>query len=146
MPSSTPSPPPKITTLTQQIENNDNVNNNNRLSWPQFRNVNQTQPQPQQQQQHMTNVSNKTKGYALKFRDEQHNYNYKFKRDTHTPLERVLPKDEANVMERANQIVMYVNQFSEKKETENLWLMKVTFSTIIYSLFFFLLGTMVLKK
>lgn len=91
-----PSAPPATLTATQ-IENNDSVNNN-RLSWPQFRNINQTQ-QPS---------SVTTKSYAVRVREDQPNSNNRFRRDTHTPLERVLPKDEANVMERANQIVMYV--------------------------------------
>lgn len=95
-----PSTTPTATLTATQIENNDNVNNN-RLSWPQIRNVNQNQ------QQHPTNIS-PSKGYILRVREEQPNSNNKFRRDTHTPLERVLPKDEANVMERANQIVMYV--------------------------------------
>jgi len=49
-------------------------------------------------------------GYILRGREDQSYSNNKFRRDTHTPLERVLPKDEANVMERANQIVMYVKR------------------------------------
>ncbi|XP_043276757.1 unconventional myosin-IXAa-like isoform X2 [Venturia canescens] len=113
----------QIATLTAtQIENNDNVNNNNRLSWPQFRNVNQTQ------QQTTTSVT-PTKVYVLRGREEQPNSNYKFRRDTaHTPLERVLPKDEANVMERANQIVMKNKSFRPrergKKGLKNLQTVK----------------------
>ena len=93
LPSSTPS----ATLTATQIENNDSVNNN-RLSWPQFRNINQTQ-QPS---------SVTAKSYVVRGREDQPNSNNRFRRDTHTPLERVLPKDEANVMERANQIVKYV--------------------------------------
>lgn len=92
-----PLPTPSATLTATQIEN-DSVNNN-RLSWPQFRNVNQTQ--------HATNITAR-KGYIIRGREDQPNSNNKFRRDSHTPLERVLPKDEANVMERANQIVMYV--------------------------------------
>lgn len=51
-----------------------------------------------------------TKSYIVREREEQPNSNNRFRRDTHTPLERVLPNDEANVMERANRIVMYVNR------------------------------------
>lgn len=95
-----PSTTPTATLSCVQIEN-DSVNNN-RLSWPQFRNINQTQ--------HPSNVTTTTKNYIIRGREDQpHSNNNKFRRDTHTPLERVLPKDEANVMERANQIVMYVN-------------------------------------
>lgn len=90
-------------TLTQN-ENNDSVNNN-RLSWPQFRNVNQIQ--------HATNVS-PSKGYLIKGREDLSDGHDKFRRGSHTPLEKVLPKDEANVMERANQIVMYVINIGNK--------------------------------
>lgn len=91
---------PSATLPPIQIENNDNINNN-RLSWPQFRNINQTQ--------HPSNITS-AKGYVMRGREDQPHSNNKFRRDTHTPLERVLPKDEANVMERANQIVMYVKR------------------------------------
>lgn len=94
-----PSAIPTTTLSSIQLETNDNVNNN-RLSWPQFRNINQTQ--------HPSNVTT-MKGYLIRGREDQPHSNNKLRRDTHTPLERVLPKDEANVMERANQIVMYVN-------------------------------------
>lgn len=107
-----PTSSPIATLTATQIENNDNVNNNNRLSWPQFRNVNQTQHSPNVTTT-TTTTTTPTKGYVLRGRDEQPNSYYKFRRDTaHTPLERVLPKDEANVMERANQIVMYVTPVS----------------------------------
>ncbi|KAK0080281.1 hypothetical protein PV325_000172 [Microctonus aethiopoides] len=115
-----PSTTPTATLTATQIENNDNVNNN-RLSWPQIRNVNQNQ------QQHPTNIS-PSKGYILRVREEQPNSNNKFRRDTHTPLERVLPKDEANVMERANQIVMKNKSFRPrergKKGLKNLQTVK----------------------
>lgn len=93
-----PATTPSATLSSIQIENNDNINNN-RLSWPQFRNINQTQ--------YPSNVTS-AKGYIIRGREDQPLSINKFRRDTHTPLERVLPKDEANVMERANQIVMYV--------------------------------------
>ncbi|XP_063983147.1 unconventional myosin-IXa-like isoform X2 [Diachasmimorpha longicaudata] len=84
-------------------------------------NVNQTQ------QHNTTNIST-PKGYVLRVRDEQQNSNYRFRRDTHTPLERVLPKDEANVMERANQIVMKNKSFRPrergKKGLKNLQTVK----------------------
>lgn len=92
-----------------QIENNDNINNN-RLSWPQFRNINQTQ--------HPSNVTSAKGGYIARGREDQPHSNNKFRRDTHTPLERVLPKDEANVMERANQIVMYVKKKTYLLDTQ----------------------------
>lgn len=93
--------PTSTLTTSIQTENNDSVNNNNRLSWPQFRNLNQTQ-----HSSHVTAI----KGYLIRGgREDQLHSNNRFKRDIHTPLERVLlPKHEASVMERANQIVMYV--------------------------------------
>ncbi|XP_033204867.2 unconventional myosin-IXb isoform X1 [Bombus vancouverensis nearcticus] len=108
-----------ITTLSSiQLENNDNVNNN-RLSWPQSRNINQTQ--------HPTNVTT-MKGYLIRGREDQPHSNNKLRRDTHNPLERVLPKDEANVMERANQIVMKNKSFRPrergKKGLKNLQTVK----------------------
>lgn len=84
------------TTTLNAMENNDSVNNNNRLSWPQFRNVNQVH----------VNISPGAKCYVLREDLEPNSNNRTLKRDMHTPLERVLPKDEASVMERANQIVM----------------------------------------
>ncbi|XP_011136233.1 unconventional myosin-IXa isoform X1 [Harpegnathos saltator] len=109
---------PSATLPPIQIENNDNVNNN-RLSWPQFRNINQTQ--------HTSNVTS-AKGYVIRGREDQPHSNNKFRRDTHTPLERVLPKDEANVMERANQIVMKNKSFRPrergKKGLKNLQTVK----------------------
>lgn len=92
-------------------ENNDSANNN-RLSWPQIRNINQTTPQ--QQQHPSANLTTGLRGCAVRLIRDSHNeqsnsYKTKFKRESsHTPLERVLPKNEANVVERANQIVMYV--------------------------------------
>ncbi|KAK9296107.1 hypothetical protein QLX08_009781 [Tetragonisca angustula] len=108
-----------ITTLSSiQLENNDNVNNN-RLSWPQSRNINQTQ--------HPSNVTT-MKGYLIRGREDQPHSNNKLRRDTHSPLERVLPKDEANVMERANQIVMKNKSFRPrergKKGLKNLQTVK----------------------
>ncbi|XP_043673160.1 unconventional myosin-IXAa-like isoform X2 [Vespula pensylvanica] len=113
-----PSTTPTATLSCVQIEN-DSVNNN-RLSWPQFRNINQTQ--------HPSNVTT-TKNYIIRGREDQpHSNNNKFRRDTHTPLERVLPKDEANVMERANQIVMKNKSFRPrergKKGLKNLQTVK----------------------
>ncbi|CAL7944909.1 unnamed protein product [Xylocopa violacea] len=112
-----PSAIPTTTLSSIQLENNDNVNNN-RLSWPQFRNINQTQ--------HPSNVT--TKGYLIRGREDQPHSNNKLRRDTHTPLERVLPKDEANVMERANQIVMKNKSFRPrergKKGLKNLQTVK----------------------
>ncbi|XP_076249608.1 unconventional myosin-IXa [Calliopsis andreniformis] len=113
-----PSTIPTTTLSSIQLENNDNVNNN-RLSWPQFRNINQTQ--------HPSNVTT-MKGYLIRGREDQPHSNNKFRRDTHTPLERVLPKDEANVMERANQIVMKNKSFRPrergKKGLKNLQTVK----------------------
>lgn len=116
-PAGTPTTP--STTLSSiQIENNDNINNN-RLSWPQFRNINQTQ--------YPSNITAKG-GYIIRGREDQPLSNNKFRRDTHTPLERVLPKDEANVMERANQIVMKNKSFRPrergKKGLKNLQTVK----------------------
>ncbi|XP_033331080.1 unconventional myosin-IXa isoform X3 [Megalopta genalis] len=114
-----PSTIPTTTLSSIQLENNDNVNNN-RLSWPQFRNINQTQ--------HPSNVTNVMKGYLIRGREDQPHSNNKLRRDTHTPLERVLPKDEANVMERANQIVMKNKSFRPrergKKGLKNLQTVK----------------------
>ncbi|XP_051155155.1 unconventional myosin-IXa-like isoform X1 [Leptopilina boulardi] len=108
---------PSATLTVTQIENNDSVNNN-RLSWPQFRNINQMQ-QP-------SIVT--TKSYIVREREEQPNSNNRFRRDTHTPLERVLPNDEANVMERANRIVMKNKSFRPrergKKGLKNLQTVK----------------------
>ncbi|XP_043257794.1 unconventional myosin-IXAa-like isoform X1 [Colletes gigas] len=113
-----PSTIPTTTLSSIQLENNDNVNNN-RLSWPQFRNINQTQ--------HPSNVT-MMKGYLIRGREDQPHSNNKLRRDTHTPLERVLPKDEANVMERANQIVMKNKSFRPrergKKGLKNLQTVK----------------------
>ncbi|KOC69554.1 Unconventional myosin-IXa [Habropoda laboriosa] len=113
-----PSTIPTTTLSSIQLENNDNVNNN-RLSWPQFRNINQTQ--------HPSNVTT-MKGYLIRGREDQPHSNNKLRRDTHTPLERVLPKDEANVMERANQIVMKNKSFRPrergKKGLKNLQTVK----------------------
>ncbi|KYN03126.1 Myosin-IXa [Cyphomyrmex costatus] len=110
---------PSATLSSIQTENNDNINNN-RLSWPQFRNINQTQ--------HPLNVTSMKGGYILRGREDQSYSNNKFRRDTHTPLERVLPKDEANVMERANQIVMKNKSFRPrergKKGLKNLQTVK----------------------
>ncbi|KAL6258640.1 hypothetical protein P5V15_010593 [Pogonomyrmex californicus] len=110
---------PSATLSSLQTENNDNINNN-RLSWPQFRNINQTQ--------HPSNVTSTKGGYILRGREDQSHSNNKFRRDTHTPLERVLPKDEANVMERANQIVMKNKSFRPrergKKGLKNLQTVK----------------------
>ncbi|KAG5328979.1 MYO9A protein, partial [Acromyrmex heyeri] len=110
---------PSATLSSIQTENNDNINNN-RLSWPQFRNINQTQ--------HPSNVTSMKGGYILRGREDQSYSNNKFRRDTHTPLERVLPKDEANVMERANQIVMKNKSFRPrergKKGLKNLQTVK----------------------
>ncbi|XP_046430250.1 unconventional myosin-IXa-like isoform X2 [Neodiprion fabricii] len=104
-------------TLTQN-ENHDSVNNN-RLSWPQFRNVNQVQ--------HATNVS-PSKNCLIKGREDLSDGHNKFRRGTHMPLEKVLPKDEANVMERANQIVMKNKSFRPrergKKGLKNLQTVK----------------------
>ncbi|XP_017881675.1 unconventional myosin-IXa-like isoform X2 [Ceratina calcarata] len=112
-----PSAIPTTTLSSIQLEN-DNVNNN-RLSWPQFRNINQTQ--------HPPNVTT-MKGYLIRGREDQPHSNNKIRRDTHTPLERVLPKDEANVMERANQIVMKNKSFRPrergKKGLKNLQIVK----------------------
>nr|XP_034195851.1 unconventional myosin-IXAa-like isoform X1 [Osmia lignaria]XP_034195852.1 unconventional myosin-IXAa-like isoform X1 [Osmia lignaria]XP_034195853.1 unconventional myosin-IXAa-like isoform X1 [Osmia lignaria] len=113
-----PSAIPTTTLSSIQLETNDNVNNN-RLSWPQFRNINQTQ--------HPSNVTT-MKGYLIRGREDQPHSNNKLRRDTHTPLERVLPKDEANVMERANQIVMKNKSFRPrergKKGLKNLQTVK----------------------
>ncbi|OAD54572.1 Unconventional myosin-IXa [Eufriesea mexicana] len=113
-----PSTIPTTTLSSIQLENNDNVNNN-RLSWPQFRNINQTQ--------HPSNVTT-MKGYLIRGREDQPHSNNKLRRDTHSPLERVLPKDEANVMERANQIVMKNKSFRPrergKKGLKNLQTVK----------------------
>ncbi|KAG5345266.1 MYO9A protein, partial [Acromyrmex charruanus] len=110
---------PSATLSSIQTENNDNINNN-RLSWPQFRNINQTQ--------HPSNITSMKGGYILRGREDQSYSNNKFRRDTHTPLERVLPKDEANVMERANQIVMKNKSFRPrergKKGLKNLQTVK----------------------
>ncbi|XP_018306562.1 unconventional myosin-IXa isoform X1 [Mycetomoellerius zeteki] len=114
-----PATAPSATLSSIQTENNDNINNN-RLSWPQFRNINQTQ--------HPSNVTSTKGGYILRGREDQSYSNNKFRRDTHTPLERVLPKDEANVMERANQIVMKNKSFRPrergKKGLKNLQTVK----------------------
>ncbi|EZA60330.1 Myosin-IXa [Ooceraea biroi] len=114
-----PAATPSATLSSVQIENNDNINNN-RLSWPQFRNINQTQ--------HPSNVTSAKGGYVSRGREDQPHSNNKFRRDTHTPLERVLPKDEANVMERANQIVMKNKSFRPrergKKGLKNLQTVK----------------------
>ncbi|KYM92342.1 Myosin-IXa [Atta colombica] len=114
-----PATAPSATLSSIQTENNDNINNN-RLSWPQFRNINQTQ--------HPSNVTSMKGGYILRGREDQSYSNNKFRRDTHTPLERVLPKDEANVMERANQIVMKNKSFRPrergKKGLKNLQTVK----------------------
>ncbi|KYN18264.1 PREDICTED: unconventional myosin-IXb-like isoform X1 [Trachymyrmex cornetzi] len=116
---SPPATAPSATLSSIQTENNDNINNN-RLSWPQFRNINQTQ--------HPSNVTSMKGGYILRGREDQSYSNNKFRRDTHTPLERVLPKDEANVMERANQIVMKNKSFRPrergKKGLKNLQTVK----------------------
>ncbi|XP_071643417.1 unconventional myosin-IXb isoform X2 [Temnothorax longispinosus] len=113
-----PATTPSATLSSIQTEN-DNINNN-RLSWPQFRNINQTQ--------HPSNVASSKGGYILRGREDQSHSNNKFRRDTHTPLERVLPKDEANVMERANQIVMKNKSFRPrergKKGLKNLQTVK----------------------
>ncbi|XP_012530085.1 unconventional myosin-IXa isoform X1 [Monomorium pharaonis] len=114
-----PATTPSTTLSSIQTENNDNINNN-RLSWPQFRNINQTQ--------HLSNVTSTKGGYVLRGREDQSHINNKFRRDIHTPLERVLPKDEANVMERANQIVMKNKSFRPrergKKGLKNLQTVK----------------------
>ncbi|KYN41236.1 Myosin-IXa [Trachymyrmex septentrionalis] len=114
-----PATAPSATLSSIQTENNDNINNN-RLSWPQFRNINQTQ--------YPSNVTSMKGGYILRGREDQSYSNNKFRRDTHTPLERVLPKDEANVMERANQIVMKNKSFRPrergKKGLKNLQTVK----------------------
>ncbi|XP_066598985.1 unconventional myosin-IXb-like isoform X2 [Prorops nasuta] len=111
-----PSTTPTATLPCIQNENSDNIINN-RLSWPQFRNVNQTQSP--------SNII--TKGF-IRGKEEQPHANNKFRRDIHTPLERVLPKDEANVMERANQIVMKNKSFRPrergKKGLKNLQTVK----------------------
>lgn len=72
---------------------NNNNSNNNRLSWPQIRNVNQPG----------TGVASGGRpGLGSRASEQQQPVSGRSRPG------KTFPKDEANVMERANQIVMYV--------------------------------------